>query len=73
MALVVKITTNDAGEKIKQPKWCLVVNRAGGEMTFCGGEFFGFGGSHCEYEQKEGRITCPECIEFIKEIKAVKL
>lgn len=75
---LVKIKTSDDGDE--RPGhlqvWHLVVNETGGNCTFCEQEFFGFGESGCEYETnatERGGITCEQCIEKIKKIKAVKL
>ena len=76
MPRIVKIITSDSGEKYKKPKWHLIEVIAGGNATFCGGEFFGYGESGCEYKTKvteRGGITCEECLEKIRRIKAVKL
>lgn len=73
MPFVVKITKDDDGEKIPYAKWCFVIEITGGNAAFCSGQFFGDGESSCEYETKEGKITCPECISLIKTIKQVKL
>lgn len=73
---LVKLITTDDGEKQKNTKWHLVVNRAGGSMAFCTGEFFGFGSSACEYEERQlsrGGITCDDCLRLVKEIKEVKI
>src|SRR5688500_11894042 len=70
---LVKITRDDNGENIKYAKWCLAVNRAGGWQSLCSGQFFGMGESDCEYQEKRGRVTCPNCIEQIKEIKRVTI
>lgn len=76
MNRLVKILTDDLGEKRDNPKWCLIHEIAGGNATFCGGEYFGSGESGCEFltkKSKRGGITCPDCLEKIKIIKAVKL
>jgi hypothetical protein len=73
---LVKILSNDDGDKISDPVWCLVHQICGGNATLCKGEYFGFGESGCVYEikkVKKGGITCLQCLEIIKKIKAVKL
>lgn len=75
MNSLVKITRDDDGYLIDDPKWCLLVHYTG-NMAFCSGQFVGVGESACEYEIKEvirGGITCQNCIDKIKGIKAVKL
>lgn len=73
---LVKILSADDGEKRKNTKWCLVVNKCAGNMTLCEGEYFGMGESGCEYEYKtveKGGITCSDCLAQIKYIKNIKL
>ena len=74
---LVKILTDDYGEPREKylQYWHYVVDR-GGNQTLCEGEFFGAGESGCEFEEKSvsrGGITCPKCLQHIKEIKAIKL
>lgn len=76
MNCLVKILSSDDGEVRIDPVWCLISPNPTGAQTLCQGEFFGYGESGCEYETKEvkkGGITCPRCIDHIKQIKAVKL
>lgn len=73
MPHVVKITHDDDGTKIDSPKWCYVIYTAGSEMSLCEGQVFGMGEGAAKYETKEGKITCPNCISIIKEIKSIKL
>lgn len=71
---LVKIKYDDYGEKIDNPKWCYVFFCAGGETQLCQGQFFGEGESEVVYITKNtGKVTCPECIAIIKEIKSIKL
>lgn len=70
---VVKITKDNSGEKIDSPKWHLSVVKAGANMALCTGEFYGYGESACLYTTKQGKVTCPDCIEFIKHIKSITL
>ena len=77
MNYLVKILKDNNGEvrDKDQQFWHLVVNYTGSQ-TFCEGEFFGYGESGCEFEEKSvkrGGITCPKCLKKIKEIKKVKL
>lgn len=77
MNYLVKILSDDYGEPRDKASqyWHFVVSK-GGNQTLCEGEFFGQGESGCEFKVKEverGGITCPNCLEQIKEIKAIKL
>jgi len=77
MNYLVKILSDDSGEPREKDFqfWHYVVDK-GGTQTLCEGEFFGKGESGCEFETKtiyRGGITCPNCLQQIKEIKAIKL
>lgn len=69
---VVKITRNDDGDKVESPKWCYVADWGDADRTLCTGEAFGIGEGTAEYEERDGKITCPSCIRIIKEIKKAK-
>jgi hypothetical protein len=74
---LVKILSDDAGEERDKELqyWHLAIHNTGSQ-TLCEGEFFGYGESGCIYRERtveRGGITCPKCIQFIDEIKAVKL
>ena len=71
--VVVKITINDDGDRVHNPKWCCVDYRGDAERTLCSGEVFGFGESGAEYEKKRGKITCANCIDLLKTYRATKL
>lgn len=73
MSKVVKILVRDDGEKVISPVWHHYHDIAGGHATFCSGEYFGYGESSAIFKTKNGKITCPQCIIKIKEIKALKL
>ena len=75
---VVKITVSDDGDHVASSDqvWCLVVTACGDAATFCTGEFFGSHQGGAEAESKtvqRGGITCPDCLEKIAMIKAIKL
>lgn len=70
---VVKLITHDNGEPTGDKTWHYIHEISGGQATLCGGEYFGYGESGCDYRLKEGKITCPDCIAIIKEFKSVKL
>ena len=75
MQSLVKITVDDEGYAVDDPKWH-VITSIDAKRTLCTGEVFGFGESSCEFEEKQvkrGGITCPNCIEFVKNIKGIKL
>jgi len=68
--------TNGVPRDIDRQYWHLVYHHGSGDQTLCEGEYFGGGESGCEFETKEvkrGGITCPNCLEIIKNMKAVKL
>lgn len=73
MPRIVRLISDDRGEKYPNSYWHYITNRGGGSMSFCTGEFFREGESGCKYLTKEGKITCPSCIEEIKKIKNIKL
>jgi hypothetical protein len=77
MHSVVKILSDDGGEIRQSPVWCLVdPTNPQGSSTYCTKEFFGPGESGCTYKTKtveRGGISCPECLRYIKVMKAIKL
>lgn len=73
MAAVVQILSADNGELYRKRPWHLIWDLGGCHGAFCTGEAFGYGVSGCRYKTKEGKITCLQCVEKIKEIKAIKL
>jgi len=78
MNRLVKILSDDSGERRNSPKWCLVNPNYpdGSPRTYCSGEAFGEGESAVVYKEKwvsKGGITCPLCLRYIKVIKSVKL
>lgn len=73
---VVKITYDHYGEKIYDPKWCLVSESSGDACALCDGQFFGESTSSAKYKVKhvfKGGITCVKCLEIIKGIQAIRL
>lgn len=77
MNVLVKILVDDDGVEIDNPVWHLVdPTNHQGNAPLCTAEFFGGGESAVIFEAKRvkrGGITCPQCIEKIKTIKAIKL
>ena len=72
--VLVKITHDDDGYKIDEPKWCYSILAAGSATQLCEGQVYGLGESDVKYKVKvTGKVTCPHCIAIIKELKAVKL
>ena len=72
---VVRIKKSEGGESLHQG-WHLVSPASPEPSTLCGGEYFGFGLSGAEFDEKwveRGGVTCPACLEIIRAIKAVKL
>lgn len=77
MNLLVKLKSLDDGELIPKEDqvWCLITPYADGPQTFCGGDYFGEGEGGAigvTKRVKRGGITCPICIDRIREIKAVR-
>lgn len=71
---LVKMITDDDGEKHTSNHWHLVVNNDATDRTCCTGECFGLGEGSAVYKEKfTGKITCPNCIKIIKWYKAIKL
>ncbi len=75
---LVRIITADDGSKKDNPDvWHLISPmNAQGSASFCEDEFFGSGESGCEFEvkyAKRGGITCRQCLDKIKVVKAIKL
>lgn len=73
---LIKISIDDDGEVTGNEDWCLFYNSRQGSMALCTMEYVGIGESICVYETKEvsrGGITCPDCLDYIKDIKAIKL
>lgn len=73
---LVKLLTDDDGAKYPNKKWHYVVRWDGSSRTLCTGECFGIGEGRATFDTKDvekGGITCEECMEIIKEMKAIKL
>jgi hypothetical protein len=74
MAFVVKLITNDDGDKTDDKSWHLVVNTDGSDRTACSGEVFGEGESKAMFKTNiDGKITCSKCRELVKWYKSIKL
>lgn len=78
MNLLCRMTRDDGGEEIPKEDqvWCLQTPYADGAQKFCTGEYFGYGEGDALAETKRatrGGITCPQCLDQIKQIKAVRL
>lgn len=73
---LVKIIFDDDGEATNNDSWHLAVQPDGSPRTLCTGEVFGGGEGEAVYKTKSverGGITCPKCLEIIKQFKAIKL
>ncbi len=76
MNKLVKILSDEDGDKIENPKWCLTQCTDGSLRTLCSGECFGEGEGRATYTTKEvkrGGITCEKCLEIIKLYKSIRL
>ncbi len=75
MNQLVKFIVNDDGEQ-QEPLWHVVdINNGSGASKLCTGEYFD-GSTDVVYEEKltlKGGLTCPECINAVKNIKAIRL
>lgn len=68
---LVKIISDDDGTIIDNPKWCFAVpaNFSDGERALCSGQVFGEGEGAAVFKRKDkGKVTCPNCIRWIKMI-----
>lgn len=73
---LVRLSIDEDGMEVENPRWCLVFDSMGTPTTFCTGEVWGSGEGNAVGEEKlvlRGGITCRECLIKIKEIKAVRL
>jgi len=74
---VIKIRFTPDGEKIERPKWCLVHQLCGDAAALCSGFFAESSASGFEDAERKkvekGGITCPDCLEIIRNIKAIRL
>lgn len=67
-----KIKFTDDGDKVKYAKWCATVS-ADAVRSLCRGDALGIGESAVIFESKnDGTVTCPHCIEILKELKKYK-
>jgi len=72
MTKVVKII-KICKEKTNDKYWHYINDVGGADGALCTGQVFRDGDIDAEYKEKHGKITCPDCIEKIKEFKAIKL
>lgn len=63
---LVKIISDEDGTKIDNPKWCVVNPFGDSERALCTGQTFGYGEGNADYQIKEGKTTCPQCIKMLK-------
>ena len=76
MNSLVKLLSDEYGDPVEKPVWHLIVMAGGAVVSLCSGEVWGSGEGAAQgvtKTVKRGGITCTDCIESIKEIKAVKL
>lgn len=72
MSHVVKIKEID-GEKTNDNSWHYIHDVGGADGLLCTGQVFRFGDIDAKYDEKDGKITCQECIGIIKKFKSIKL
>jgi len=73
---VVKIISDEDGDAVDNPKWCLVTNDGYSPSTLCGGQVFGMGEGEAKYKEKtvdRKGVTCPSCKDIIISIQQVIL
>lgn len=73
---LVRIIEDEDGEATNNDSWHLAVQPDSSPRTLCTGEAFGGSEGAAVYETKSvkrGGITCPKCLEIIKQFKAIKL
>lgn len=71
----VKLSVNEDGEPDTRGRH-LVSDFGGSPTLFCTGEVFGHGEGYAEgavRDVKRGGITCADCLDRIREIKAIRL
>lgn len=75
MHTLVKITKDEDGIKVNEPKWHWIMH-VDAMRTLCTGEVFGYGEGKAQYKTKtvkRGGIDCPKCLALIKIFKSIKL
>jgi hypothetical protein len=77
MNTLIKLLTDEDGEAIEEPRWCLADPcAADASRVLCCGSTYGYGESSVKYETKEikrGGIECPACLRILNIYKGVKL
>lgn len=77
MHTIVRLITDDDGEANPDAKlWHLVdPGMRNGEAALCTGEYFGEGEQAVGVQKtvKRGGITCPLCLDKLKDYKAIRL
>ena len=75
MNKLVKILSNEDGEKQHNPKWHLVQFTGGSNASVCTSEVYGHGEGDAIYKEKESEkgITCPQCKAIVQWFKKVKI
>lgn len=76
--IIVKFSSDDDGYEVEKDEqvWHLSASEAGGNMSVCTGEFYGYGESGIKFKTKEvkrGGITCEKCLSYVKFFKSIKL
>jgi len=73
METIVKLIKDEDGREYPNKYWHYVNYSGGSDATLCTGEVFGMGEGSAKYIEKQGKITCPYCIEIIKKFQSIKL
>jgi len=72
----VRLLTDDDGEKVDSPRWCLSVSDDGSPRTLCTGECYGEGEGSATFKEEyveKGGITCRRCMERIRWMKSLRI
>ena len=75
MAYLVKLITNDDGDKVQCPKWHIVQTFGDSDRTLCSGEAYGLGESGVIFKGKFGTLNdcdCHKCLEIVDWFKKLK-
>lgn len=76
MTVSVKLLIDEDGDADERNTWHLSVYFSGSPTLFCTGEVYGQGEGNAEGVERtrvRGGVTCEDCLNRIREIKAVRI